>query len=69
MQSPMVSKGYRLKSSTHQLIRKVQMMLSCTQEGVIGRAVQIYYTEITKEKTPGYPNKLFRKLKENHNDK
>jgi hypothetical protein len=48
IQNPTISKGYRLKTSTHQLIRKVQGILSCTQEGVIGRAVQMYYTEIKK---------------------
>ena len=48
MQNPTVSKGYRLKTSTHRMIRKVQSILNCTQDSVIGRAVQMYYTEIKK---------------------
>ena len=48
MQDQTVSKGYRLKTSTHRMIRKVQNILKCTQDGVIGRAVQMYYIKIKK---------------------
>jgi hypothetical protein len=48
MQNPTVSKGYRLKTSTHRMIRKIQNILGCTQDSAIGRAVQMYYAEIQK---------------------
>ena len=40
------SKGYRLKTSTHRLIDKMQEILQCSQDEVITTACRNYYKEI-----------------------
>ena len=57
IQDPAISKGYRLKASTHKMIRKVQRILSCTQDSVIGRGVKMYYAEIKKTELKEINNK------------
>jgi len=37
-----VSKGYRLKPSTHIMIKKIQMNLNSTQDKVIRAAIKLY---------------------------
>lgn len=37
-----VSKGYRLKPSTHKLIKKVQQLLSISQDAVISQSVTLF---------------------------
>jgi hypothetical protein len=46
--SPKISKGYRLKLSTHKMIRKIQEELNSTQDKVISSAVRSYYLQIRK---------------------
>ena len=41
-----VSKGYRLKPSTHNLIKKIQSHLSSTQDRVISSAMKLYYIQV-----------------------
>lgn len=41
-----ISKGYRLKISTHRLIDKIQELLQCSQDEVITVACKKYYEEI-----------------------
>ena len=43
-----ISKGYRLKHSTHNMIKKIQIMLSNTQDKVISSAIKSYYIQIKK---------------------
>jgi hypothetical protein len=43
-----VSKGYRLKPSTHNMIKRIQTRLSSTQEKVISSALKLY-SEYIKE--------------------
>jgi hypothetical protein len=45
-----ISKGYRLKPSTHKLIYKIQELISGDQEMAVGNACRKYYREL-KEKT------------------
>jgi retron-type reverse transcriptase len=41
-----VSKGYRLKPSTHNMIKKVQVQMSGTQDKVIRSAMKLYRAQI-----------------------
>jgi retron-type reverse transcriptase len=41
-----ISKGYRLKPSTHNLIKKIQKLIQSTQEEAIGFACRKYYKEL-----------------------
>jgi len=41
-----ISKGYRLKTSTHRLIDKMQEILQCSQDEVITAACKKFYKEI-----------------------
>jgi hypothetical protein len=43
-----VSKGYRLKPSTHNMIKKIQTQLNSTQDKVISSALRLYYSHIKK---------------------
>lgn len=43
-----ISKGYRLKHSTHSMIKKIQIMLNNTQDKVISSAIKSYYLQIKK---------------------
>lgn len=40
-----VSKGYRLKPSTHKLIKQVQQTLNFTQEKIIRKAIKLFARE------------------------
>lgn len=46
--SEKISKGYRLKPSTHKLIDKLQVMLSADQDTVITKACKLLYKELKK---------------------
>jgi hypothetical protein len=41
-----VSKGYRLKPSTHKLIDKLQVMLKADQDTVVTKACKMLYRDI-----------------------
>lgn len=43
-----ISKGYRLKHSTHRMIKKIQVILNNTQDKVISSAIRSYYIQIKK---------------------
>jgi hypothetical protein len=43
-----VSKGYRLRPATHNMIKKMQTRLSSTQEKIISSALKLY-SEYIKE--------------------
>ena len=43
-----VSKGYRLKPSTHSMIKKIQVNLNSTQDKVIRAAIKMYAVHIKK---------------------
>ena len=43
-----VSKGYRLKPSTHNLVKKIQIVSNSTQDKVISRALRVYYSELRR---------------------
>lgn len=43
-----ISKGYRLKPSTHNMIKKIQMNLNSTQDKVIREAIKLYSVHIKK---------------------
>ncbi|NOS86097.1 MAG: hypothetical protein HOP31_13220 [Ignavibacteria bacterium] len=43
-----VSKGYRLKPSTHNMIKKIQLHLNSTQDKVIRAAMKVYSVHIKK---------------------
>jgi len=47
-QNPKISKGYRLKISTHNLIRKIQYELNSTQDKVISSALRAYYIQLKR---------------------
>lgn len=46
MKNSTIPRGYRLKASTHMLIKKVQAELNFSQDKVIARAVKLYYNSI-----------------------
>jgi hypothetical protein len=41
-----ISKGYRLRNSTHKLIRKLQVELNSTQDKVVSMAIRKFYKEL-----------------------
>lgn len=41
-----IARGYRLKASTHKLIKKMQTELNLSQEKVILKAIRLYYKSI-----------------------
>jgi hypothetical protein len=43
-----VSKGYRLKESTHRMIKRIQAELNSTQDKVISSALRAYYTQLKR---------------------
>ena len=43
-----ISKGYRLKPSTHNMIKKIQLHLNGTQDKVIRAAMKLYSVHIKK---------------------
>ena len=47
-QNPKISKGYRLKISTHNLIRKIQNEMNSTQDKVISSALRAYYAQLKR---------------------
>lgn len=49
MKNPTIPRGYRLKASTHRLIKKVQEELNLSQDKVILRAIKLYYASIKNE--------------------
>lgn len=44
------SRGYRLKDSTHNMIEKIQLLISGSKDTVISRAVRMYYNQIINER-------------------
>jgi hypothetical protein len=47
-----ISKGYRLKPSTHKIIYRIQELISGDQEMAVGNACRKYYRELVlKEKS------------------
>jgi len=44
-----ISKGYRLKPSTHKIIYKIQELISGDQEMAVGNACRKYYHELKKK--------------------
>ena len=44
-----VSKGYRLKPSTHEMIKKIQLRLDSTQDNVISTALKLYNSQLRKQ--------------------
>jgi len=44
-----ISKGYRLKKSTHKLIDKIQVILKADQDTVVTKACKLLYREVTKQ--------------------
>ncbi len=46
-----ISKGYRLKISTHKLIDKIQIILNADQDTVITQACRAYYKSLNKINT------------------
>ena len=43
-----VSKGYRLRPSTHKLIKQVQRSLNATQDKIITMAIRLFRRETVK---------------------
>lgn len=44
-----VPKGYRLKPSTHELIKRIQLRLHSTQDNVISSALKLYRSQLKKQ--------------------
>jgi len=47
-QNPKISKGYRLKESTHKMIRRIQNEMNSTQDKVISSALRVYYNQLKR---------------------
>ncbi len=48
MKTITISKGYRLKPDTHELIEIVRQELKCSKEKVLREAIELYHGEIRK---------------------
>ena len=46
--SKKISKGYRLKPETHELIKNIQKLLDTSSDSVIQKACEEYYKKIKK---------------------
>jgi hypothetical protein len=46
MKNQTIPRGYRLKESTHRLIKKTQDELNLSQDKVISKAMRLYYGSI-----------------------
>jgi len=57
-----IPRGYRLKASTHKLIKKVQAELNSTQDKVIARAIKLYYGTIKSANGNNFNNKVLKTL-------
>jgi hypothetical protein len=57
-----IPRGYRLKASTHTLIKKVQAELNSSQDKVIARAVRLYYGTIKRANGNNFNNKVLKTL-------
>ena len=44
-----ISKGYRLKPETHELVKKLQILLDTSSDSVINKACEEYYKKIIKK--------------------
>lgn len=47
--SKKISKGYRLRPSTHKLIDKLQIMLNADQDEVITKACKMFFDNLKRE--------------------
>ena len=61
-QTEKISKGYRLKLSTHQLIGKVKIMLDTNNDKVLTMACEMLYRKLSLKNN----KKLNRRLKINN---
>lgn len=43
-----ISKGYRLKESTHKMIKRIQNELNSTQDKVISSALRMYFNQLKR---------------------
>jgi hypothetical protein len=57
-----IPRGYRLKASTHKLIKKVQAELNSSQDKVIARAIRLYYGTIKSANGNNLNNKVLKTL-------
>ncbi len=44
-----ISKGYRLKPETHNLVYKIQEMINGDQDEAIANACRMYFKELTRQ--------------------
>ncbi len=57
-----ISKGYRLKSSTHKLIDKIQLLTNRSKDTVISKALKLYFIQINvSTKKTKSDNKVIQK--------
>ena len=56
-----ISKGYRLKPSTHKIIYKIQALINGDQDEAIAKACRKYYTELKKKYSVRQTIHLMRK--------
>jgi hypothetical protein len=57
-----IPRGYRLKESTHKLIKKVQEELNSSQDKVIARAMKLFYGTIKSTNGNTFNNKVLKTL-------
>jgi len=50
MKQKKISRGYRLKPQTHELIKKLETIINANSDKVISRACKSYLRKITIEK-------------------
>ena len=55
-----IPRGYRLKASTHKLIKKVQEELNSSQDKVIARAMRLFYGTIKNANGNNFRNKIVK---------
>jgi type IV secretory pathway VirB6-like protein len=57
-----IPRGYRLKASTHKLIKKIQEELNSSQDKVIARAMKLFYETIKSANGNNFINKVLKTL-------
>ncbi|HEY3250880.1 MAG TPA: hypothetical protein VGK25_07150 [Ignavibacteria bacterium] len=65
-----ISKGYRLKPSTHKLIKKLQQLLNTSQDAVISSSVKLFHKGLrNNEKKHNSTNNLITNLNKGNTTK
>ena len=53
-----ISRGYRLKSATHKLIKNLEALTECDTDTIISASCKLYLKAIVQKEENNYKNKI-----------